>query len=81
MEISKGDVEQILAATVLNMNGDDIRVSKMAVCALKNVLPLAGSNFSAPEQRQLIMDNLIRAATLKGREELNEYKQLALEAL
>jgi hypothetical protein len=63
LEMTQPQVQQLLHATVSNIQSSDLRISNMALKALTEIVPFCEENFKVPEQRQYIMKEVLAALT------------------
>lgn len=76
-QLSADDVCQVLGATVFNINPEQVELTKIAVKALKEMVPMVASNFSQLNQRDMIVQGLLKAAYMDD----EECSQHACEAI
>ena len=63
--LTPDDVCQVLGATVLNINPDQVELTCISLDALTRTIPYIRPNFAIENQRKLIMDGLIKAAKME----------------
>lgn len=70
--ISAENMDSILFAVLENINPQNLEMTRISIKAFARAAPLTGRNFENDTQRQYIMDNLMKAASIPD-EEVLEY--------
>ena len=75
--LQAGQVGQILHATILNIDAAHPELARIAIKALQRVIPSTANNFQNKEQRDFIMEGVLRAAQMDD----DEVQEEAIKAL
>lgn len=75
--LNNNQIGRILHSTILNIDAQNIELTKIAIQALGRAIPLTSENFAVDEQRVFILDGLFKAAEMSD----VDIQEIALQAI
>jgi len=70
-------IGRILHSTILNIDAQNIELTKIAIQALGRAIPLTSENFAVDDQRAFIVNGLFKAAEMDD----VDIQEIALQAI
>jgi hypothetical protein len=75
--LNNNQIGRILHSTILNIDAQNIELTKIAIQALGRAIPLTSENFAVDDQRAFIVNGLFKAAEMDD----VDIQEIALQAI
>jgi hypothetical protein len=75
--LNNNQIGRILHSTILNIDAQNIELTKIAIQALGRAIPLTSENFAVDDQRDFIVNGLFKAAEMDD----VDIQEIALQAI